>query len=70
MAEVLNEKEKQALQLYAIGNSVNDIVRQMNYSLGYIKHILETARTKLEAKNTTHAVAIAIKRGLIDFNEE
>jgi DNA-binding NarL/FixJ family response regulator len=63
--EALTESEVEVLQLLAAGNRNRDISQSLLLSeetvKGYFKHITE----KLRASNRTHALAIAIRRGIV-----
>lgn len=61
----LSVREKEALQLASDGCSLSEIGCEMGVSQSTVKTLLVRARRKLNARNTTHAVAIAIRCGLI-----
>jgi DNA-binding NarL/FixJ family response regulator len=67
VGEVVTPREVSVLKLIAAGNRNRDIAEQLCISedtvKGHIKHIME----KLEARDRTHAVAIALQRGIIEL---
>jgi DNA-binding NarL/FixJ family response regulator len=67
VGEVVTPREVSVLKLIAAGNRNRDIAEQLCISedtvKGHIKHIME----KLEARDRTHAVAIALQRGIIQL---
>jgi len=62
----LQPKEKAALALAADGLKTDPIAQALGVSPETAKTNLKRARDRLSARNTAHAVAIAIRRGLID----
>jgi DNA-binding CsgD family transcriptional regulator len=62
----LQPKEKAALALAADGLKTETIAEALGVSPETAKTNLKRARDRLSARNTAHAVAIAIRRGLID----
>ena len=62
----LTERELTILTYRAEGLSTPTIARKMKRSHDTINDALTSARRKLDAKNTTHAVALAIGKGLIE----
>jgi DNA-binding NarL/FixJ family response regulator len=67
VGEVVTPREVSVLKLIAAGNRNRDIAEQLCISedtvKGHTKHIME----KLEARDRTHAVAIALQRGIIEL---
>jgi DNA-binding CsgD family transcriptional regulator len=61
----LSPGETRVLAYAAAGYSVPQSARLLERSPETLKEQLKNAREKLGARNTTHAVAIAIRRGLI-----
>lgn len=57
--------ELAVLQLAANGHTYQSIAHQLNVSVDTAKRRGHNALRKLGARTTTHAVAIAISRGLI-----
>jgi len=63
----LTKEEKLVLSLTAHGLTGPMVAEVLGKSKHTVKKQLRSARYNLGAKNTTHAVAIAIRRGLIRF---
>jgi DNA-binding CsgD family transcriptional regulator len=63
----LTAREVQCIEGLARGLSNNDIAKQLEISLATVALHLGNARRKLGAKTREQAVALAVKRGLIDF---
>jgi len=64
-AQQLSPREVDALTLLAIGYSRAQVAETLSISEHTVRVYIESARFKLGAMNTTHAVARAISRGLI-----
>lgn len=62
----LDPSEIQALQMFANGRSADEIADALGVSKSIAQHHLRVAARKLEARNRIHAVAIAVKLGLIE----
>jgi len=65
--ELLTRREIDVVRLIAGGNANKEIAAQLSITeetvKGYVKNIL----AKLNAKDRTHAVTVALKRGIIDL---
>ena len=65
--DILTARELDVLRLIADGNANKQIAAQLSIAedtvKGYVKNIL----SKLAARDRTHAVTIALKRGIIDL---
>jgi len=61
----LSPREVDAMTLLAIGYSRAQVANQLSISEHTLRVYIESARFKLGALNTTHAVARALSRGLI-----
>lgn len=61
----LTDREIAVLSLVAEGLETSEIARQLSYSERTIKGILHDVTTRLQLKNRTHAVAYAVREGLI-----
>lgn len=61
----LSPAQNRLLLLLADGYSKPEIARATGWSYETLKDYSERIRLKLGARNTTHAVAIAIRNGLI-----
>ncbi|HVV80681.1 MAG TPA: helix-turn-helix transcriptional regulator [Pseudolabrys sp.] len=62
----LDRNEIQALQMFANGRTADEIAAALDVSKSIAQHYLRVAARKLEARNRIHAVAIAVKLGLIE----
>lgn len=70
MADQLSPRETEALGLAARGWLNKEIAAEMGVSLNTIGSHFANIRVKLGATDKANAVAIAITRGLITFEEE
>lgn len=61
----LTRQETRALSFAASGMTARDIAEHMEISEKTVTAHLSNARGKLTARNTTNAVAIAIRRGIV-----
>ena len=61
----LTERELSVLRLLADGYDTNEVSGQLFYSERTVKNIIHDLTSRLELRNRTHAVAYAIKQGLI-----
>jgi len=61
----LSARERQVLQLSADGYTVDEIAGQLERSAYTIKTHVRKALWRLDAASRTHAVAIALREGLI-----
>lgn len=61
----LSEREIQVLRLIADGHDTNEIARQLCYSQRTVKNVLHDVTTRLQLRNRSHAVAYAVREGLI-----
>jgi DNA-binding NarL/FixJ family response regulator len=64
--DALSSRELQVLKRVAAGNSNRIIADQLALSEDTIKAHMKSIMSKLAAKDRTHAVTIALKRGMID----
>lgn len=64
--DVLSPRELEVLKKVAAGNSNARVAEQLSLSEETVKSHMKNAMNKLSARDRTHAVIIAIKRGLID----
>ncbi len=62
----LTRRQRQILQLLADGESTTVAARRLDLSEETVKTHTKNALARLEAKNRTHAVAIAVRECLID----
>jgi DNA-binding NarL/FixJ family response regulator len=61
----LTPRETQVLRLVADGYDTSEIALEMCYSERTVKNVLHDLTTRLQLRNRTHAVAYAIREGLI-----
>ncbi|MBA2382975.1 MAG: response regulator transcription factor [Chloroflexi bacterium] len=61
----LTEREIGVLRLLADGHDTAEVGRQLFYSERTVKNIVHDLTSRLELRNRTHAVAYAIRQGLI-----
>lgn len=61
----LTEREREVLLLASHGKRILQIADALSLHPGTVRKHLDTARSKLGALNSTHAVAEAIRRGLL-----
>lgn len=64
-AQALSPREVEAMTLLAVGYSRAQVAETLSISEHTLRVYIESARFKLGAQNTTHAVAKALSRGLI-----
>ena len=65
--EALTEREVEVLRLLAAGNRNRDISQSLLLSEETVKSYLKHIGEKLRASNRTHALAIAIRRGIVQL---
>lgn len=61
----LEAAELEALKLFASGKTADEIAAFLGVSKSMVMHYLRVAARKLGARNRVHAVAIAVRKGLI-----
>jgi len=61
----LDRSELEALTLFANGKSADEIATALGVSQSMAHHYLRVAARKLGARNRVHAVAIAVRMGLV-----
>lgn len=61
----LSDRETQVLRLVADGKDTQEIAREMSYSERTVKSVLHDITTRLQLRNRSHAVAYALREGLI-----
>ncbi|TMK65249.1 MAG: response regulator transcription factor [Actinobacteria bacterium] len=62
----LSEREREILQLLAEGYHTEEVARRIGLSVETVKSDTKRVIAKLQADSRTHAVAIALRRALID----
>ena len=65
--DALTPREIGVLRLVAKGNANKEIAAQLSLTEETVKSHIRNILAKLEAKDRTHAVAIGVKRGIIDL---
>jgi DNA-binding NarL/FixJ family response regulator len=61
----LSDREIEVLRLIADGLDTNEIAQQLSYSQRTVKNVLHDVTTRLQLRNRSHAVAYAVREGLI-----
>jgi DNA-binding NarL/FixJ family response regulator len=61
----LNDREAAVLRLIADGHDTAEIAAELCYSERTVKNILHDVTTRLQVRNRSHAVAYAVREGLI-----
>ena len=61
----LTPRETEVLRLVAEGHDTGEIAALMSYSERTVKNVLHDLTTRLQLRNRTHAVAYAMREGLI-----
>jgi DNA-binding NarL/FixJ family response regulator len=61
----LSDREIQVLRLVADGKDTQEIARELSYSARTVKNVLHDVTSRLQLKNRTHAVAYALRAGMI-----
>jgi len=61
----LDKNELETLTLFANGKSAEEIAASLKVSKSSVRNYLIVAARKLGARNRAHAVAIAVRSGLI-----
>jgi DNA-binding NarL/FixJ family response regulator len=64
-AHRLTDREQDVLRLLAEGSSTRDIAERMNYSERTVKTIVAGVLAKLQGRTRAHAVAIAVRSGMV-----
>lgn len=63
----LTSRERDVLALVAAGNANKEVASRMGISEETVKTHMKNVLTKLGARDRTHAVVVALKRGIIDI---
>jgi DNA-binding NarL/FixJ family response regulator len=64
--EALTDREIEVLRRVGAGNSNKQIARELSITEGTVKAHMKSILPKLGARDRTHAVMIAVKRGILD----
>ena len=65
--EALSEREVEVLRLVAAGNANKEIAARLSIGEDTVKRHMTNILGKLQANDRTHAVTIALKRGIIEL---
>ena len=65
--EALSEREVEVLRLVAAGNANKEIAARLSIGEDTVKRHVTNILAKLQANDRTHAVTIALKRGIIEL---
>jgi DNA-binding CsgD family transcriptional regulator len=65
----LTRREREALRLVGLGNGDDEIARKMGVTYGVAKNYLSSLRRKLGVNRTGVLPILAIKAGLVRFDE-
>ena len=61
----LSGREREVLKLLADGLGTNEIALALAYSERTIKNVIHDVTTRLNLRNRSHAVAYAVKAGIV-----
>ncbi|MGH2943697.1 MAG: LuxR C-terminal-related transcriptional regulator, partial [Solirubrobacteraceae bacterium] len=61
----LRDREQRVLALIAVGRQTREIATELCYSERTIKNVLHDIVTKLNVRSRSHAIAYAVREGLI-----
>jgi DNA-binding NarL/FixJ family response regulator len=61
----LTDRETHVLRMVADGHDTAEIAQELCYSERTVKNILHDVTSRLQLKNRSHAVAFAVREGLI-----
>jgi len=67
--EALTTRELQVLELIALGNGTQQVAAQLSIARETVRMHTRSILAKLSAKDRTHAVAIAVTRGILQLEE-
>ena len=65
-ARVLSPREREVVSLLAAGLNGSEIAARLRISPATVRTHVEHAKTKLDARTRGQAIAIAVRRGLLD----
>ncbi len=66
----LTDREQELLSLAARGYNHREMSRALGIAPQTARHILQASREKLKARNTAHAVAIALTNHIVTLEEK
>jgi DNA-binding NarL/FixJ family response regulator len=61
----LTDRETEVLRMVADGHDTAEIARELSYSERTVKNVLHDVTSRLQLRNRSHAVAFAVREGLI-----
>ena len=61
----VTKRERDVLDLLAEGLSTREVAQRLSYSQRTIKNVLQELTTRLNVRNRTQAVALAVRNGWI-----
>lgn len=64
----LDVNELAALKLFANGKTADELAAELGVTKSIAQHYLRVAARKLGARNRVHAVAIAVRSGMIKLS--
>ena len=64
LSEALAPRERDILQLVVQGLTNKEIAREMHYSVGTVKNVVQRIIEKMGASDRTQAVVLAVRAGL------
>lgn len=62
----LTEREISILELIAAGNSAKEVACELGIAPRTVEKHLDNSRLKMDAKNTTHLIAMCIAGGVLE----
>ena len=62
---VLTEREVDMLRLFSEGWTTAEVAKKLSYSERTVKSVVQNVLVRFQLRNRTHAVAFAIRSGLI-----
>jgi len=66
----LSSKEIQVLELLACGHENSNIAKELKISIDTVKFHFKSIKIKLNSKNRTHSLAIAIAKKMVSIDTE
>jgi DNA-binding NarL/FixJ family response regulator len=61
----LTDREREVLRLISQGHATREVARELSYSERTVKNVVHDVVTKLGARSRSHAIAHAVREGLI-----
>ena len=69
MTETLSDREREVIRLCAWGATMLDIATDLCITERTVEFHLDNVRSKLHARNSTHAAILAVKHGYISLTD-